>query len=123
VIIIHILLRINKVRPGAPSSTSGRFDEIPEGTQVLVTHGPAFERLDRVQTYLNADGTMVNPKGNISTALHRREEHWGSRELLENIRRVRPGLHLHGHVKEARGVLAAFGHQPLVNRTLLLNLT
>jgi len=102
------------VRPGAPSSTSGRFDEIPDGIHVLVTHGPAFERLDRVQTYIALDGSSAIPKTNsANAAVSRKEEHWGSRELADNIRRVRPGLHLHGHVKDARGVLTAFAHQPL----------
>jgi Icc-related predicted phosphoesterase len=111
------------VRPGAPSSTSGRFDEIPEGIHVLVTHGPSHERLDRVQTYLNTDGSKSQSPLLLKTAspaavqsVQRKEEHWGSRELAENIRRVRPALHLHGHVKDARGVLAAFAHQPLVRK-------
>ena len=114
-----------KVRPGAPSSTSGRFDEIPEGIHVLVTHGPSHERLDRVQTYLNTDGSksqspllLKSSSGSTAAAqsVQRKEEHWGSRELADNIRRVRPALHLHGHVKDARGVLAAFAHQPLVRQ-------
>ncbi|RYY86897.1 hypothetical protein EON63_04970 [archaeon] len=32
------------VRPGAPSNTSGSFDNIPAGVHVLCTHGPAFRR-------------------------------------------------------------------------------
>ena len=106
------------MRPGAPSSTSGRFDEIPEGIHVLVTHGPSHERLDRVQTYLNTDGSKsqlpLRGSTSVTQSVQRKEEHWGSRELTENIRRVRPALHLHGHVKDARGVLTAFAHQPLV---------
>ena len=107
------------MRPGAPSSTSGRFDEIPEGIHVLVTHGPSHERLDRVQTYVNTDGSksqspLLKSSASAAQSVQRKEEYWGSRELAENIRRVRPALHLHGHVKDARGVLAAFAHQPLV---------
>lgn len=82
------------IRSGAPSSTSGRFDEIPAETQVLLTHGPAYDRLDVV--------TAAETK-----------EHWGSRELAENLRRVRPGLHLHGHTKDSRGLLLPFGNSPL----------
>lgn len=63
-----------KVRSGAPSSTSGRFEDIPEGIQVLVTHGASLNCLD----------TSNLP---------------GSRELSDAIRRVKPSVHLHGHSK------------------------
>lgn len=82
------------IRPGAPSSTSGRFEDIPAGVHVLLTHVPAFHRLD-------------------ATTAAEVKEHWGSRELVEHLRRVRPGLHLHGHVKDSRGVLPAFANSPL----------
>jgi Icc-related predicted phosphoesterase len=42
------------------------------------------------------------------------KEHWGSRELAESIRRARPQVHLHGHVKDCKGVIPAFGNYPLV---------
>lgn len=82
------------LRPGAPSTTTSRFDDIPLGVHVLITHGPAWDRLD-----------VANSSDN--------KEHWGSRELLDALRRVRPGVHLHGHVKDARGFLPAFGNLPL----------
>lgn len=90
------------VRVGAPSSTSGRFEDIPESTQVLLTHGPAYGRLD-------------------GTAAAECQEHWGSRELGEAIRRVRPGLHLHGHVKDSRGVLFPFGNLPLTVNSCMVD--
>lgn len=89
------------VRKWAPRGTSGRFDEIPEGIHVLVTHGPAHGRLDQILTD-SSTGTGVEQR-----------ENWGSKELAENIRRVRPGLHLHGHVKDARGFIPGFGHAPM----------
>ena len=78
-----------QIRMGAPSSTSGRFDEIPEGTQVLVTHGPSAGVLD----------TTAAP---------------GSKELAEVIRQIKPEVHLHGHAKGAHGVSFPFAHSPLV---------
>jgi hypothetical protein len=78
-----------KVRAGAPASTTGRFDEIPEEVQVLVTHGAAAGVLDTV---------------NLP----------GARELGDSIRRAKPGLHLHGHSKGAHGVAPSFGKYPLV---------
>ena len=82
------------IRKGAPASTSGRFDEIPEEVQVLITHGAAAGVLD----------TTNLP---------------GSRELTEGIRRAKPGLHLHGHSKGAHGVVPAFAHYPLVVNSAL----
>ena len=82
----------NTLRPGAPASTSLKYDAIPAGIDVLVTHGPRHGVLDKV--------------GGV-------REHWGSQELGEAIRRVQPGLHLHGHIKEGRGFSAAFNKDPL----------
>jgi Icc-related predicted phosphoesterase len=82
------------VRKGAPASTSGRFDEIPEDTQVLITHGAASGVLD----------TSNLP---------------GSKELTEGIRRAKPALHLHGHSKGAHGVVPAFAKYPLVVNSAL----
>jgi hypothetical protein len=94
------------VRLGAPSSTNGRFDDIPVATQVLLSHGPAYDRLDMT----------VGGIGGTSNAY----EHWGSRELSEAIRTIKPGLHLHGHVKDARGFIPAFGNSPLsVNSSMV----
>jgi len=82
------------LRQEAPSTPKGRFDDIPLGINVLVTHGPAMDRLD----VTNCSETR---------------EHWGSAELLEALHRVKPGVHLHGHVKDARGFISAFGNLPL----------
>jgi Icc-related predicted phosphoesterase len=82
------------LRSGAPGSTTGRFDDIPFGIHVLITHGPAYDRLDM-------------------TLASECKEHWGSQELLDALRKVRPGVHLHGHVKDGRGFLPAFGNMPL----------
>lgn len=78
-------------RPGAPS-TSTRYEEIPTGLDVLITASAGHDRLDGI-----AGG----------------REHWGSRELAERIRKVQPLVHLHGHIKEGRGFVAAFNKAPL----------
>jgi hypothetical protein len=83
-----------KVRSGAPSSTSGRFEDVPEGVHVLVTHGAALNCLD----------TPTLP---------------GSRELAEALRRVKPSVHLHGHSRGAHGVVQAFAKNPLVINSAL----
>ena len=83
-----------RVRQGAPSSTSGRFEEVPEDVQVLVTHGAAAGVLD----------TATLP---------------GAKELGDAIRRSKPGLHLHGHSKGAHGVVPAFARYPIVVNSAL----
>lgn len=88
------------VRPGAPSSTSLRCDEIPSNIDMLITHGPSFGLLDKV--------------GGV-------REHWGSRELLEQIKKTEPKVHLHGHIKESRGFVSAFGKSPLVINASMTN--
>lgn len=90
------------IRPGAPTTTTGRFDDIPAGTHCLLTHGPAFDRLDTMYS-----GNSV--------------EHWGSRELSEVIRKIRPGLHLHGHVKDSRGIYPEFGNNPLTVNSAMVD--
>lgn len=54
---------------------------IPDDTQILITHGPAFGILD----------TVIN--GN----------HVGDKGLLKRIETVKPALHICGHIHEAHG--------------------
>jgi len=82
------------IRPGQPMSTSLRYEEIPAtNVDILVTHGPSLGCLDK------APGVREN---------------WGSKELSEAIERLEPSVHLHGHIKEARGFVKAFGKRPFV---------
>lgn len=58
------------------------WDLIPEGTDVLITHGPPYKILDQL-TYV--DGTLKN-------------EFVGCEDLLAAIQRVKPGVHIFGHI-------------------------
>lgn len=58
------------------------WDKIPKGIDVLVTHGPPYKLRD------------TNVQG----------EHCGCRELRKAIQRVRPKLHVCGHIHEGYGV-------------------
>jgi Icc-related predicted phosphoesterase len=60
------------------------YSQIPENTDVLVTHGPPFGMLDSPPDA---------------------EFHSGCRELLKAVVRVRPKLHVFGHVHGAHGIL------------------
>lgn len=57
------------------------WDRIPAGTDVLLTHGPPAGILDRC-----ADGREV-----------------GCADLLDAVQRVKPRLHVFGHIHEAYG--------------------
>jgi|APLak6261664116_1056043.scaffolds.fasta_scaffold21863_1 predicted phosphohydrolase len=61
--------------------------QVPEGTDVLITHTPPFGILDQV------------PGG----------EHVGCEELLKALQRVRPKVHVFGHIHEGYGVLEQDG--------------
>jgi predicted phosphohydrolase len=63
------------------------WSRIPEGTDVLVTHGPPLGILDRT-----ADGREV-----------------GCEDLLRRVEAVRPRLHVFGHIHEAYGRLERDG--------------
>ncbi|MEG2529872.1 MAG: metallophosphatase domain-containing protein [Anaerovoracaceae bacterium] len=58
------------------------WDLIPEGTDILITHGPAYGILDRTEGGDNA----------------------GCEELLSAIKRIKPKYHLFGHIHEGYGV-------------------
>lgn len=59
-----------------------KWDLIPEDTDVLITHGPAYGILDQTT----------------------RGERVGCEELLDAIKRIRPRMHVFGHIHEAYGI-------------------
>lgn len=59
---------------------------IPKNTDILITHGPALGILDHIGT----------------------AEQVGCRDLLRNIKRIKPKFHICGHVHEAYGVETEF---------------
>lgn len=62
----------------------GIYSRIPENIDILVTHGPAFGVLD--------------------TTLYRgKPKHVGSRALADHLQRIRPKLHVCGHVHQGYG--------------------
>jgi len=95
---------------GSPVTPSGpafgiRSDEkrerlycsIPADTEVLITHGPPFGILD------------CNPRSTL---------HQGDRVLLEAVKRVRPKIHVFGHIHGAYGIMQD-EHTTFVNAGLL----
>lgn len=73
------------------------YARIPDDTDVLITHGPPFGILDTAP-----DSGM----------------HSGCQELLEAVVRIRPKLHVFGHVHGAHGIFQT-DHTTFVNAALL----
>ena len=63
------------------------FSRIPEDTNVLLTHGPAFGILDSPSV----------------TSLIGGDDRLGCKILLEHVQRVKPKFHLFGHIHESHG--------------------
>ena len=72
----------------SPMDRARVYSGIPEGTDILVTHGPPYGVLDR-------------PSGT-----DRRD---GCRELLAAVSRIQPRLHVFGHVHGGYGTYRANG--------------
>ena len=64
------------------------FSRIPQGTDILITHGP--------------------PRGILDKALKQKEPQ-GCGQLLAAVRRVRPRLHIFGHIHEQYGMFSSSG--------------
>lgn len=104
-----------------------RFDEIPAGIDILVSHGAAYGKLDYSELrfcmppdqhdYYNAPrrGSFL---GESDPPVLTRK---GSRELLKAIVRTKCGLHLHGMAAEARGVMYSHEIKEGVSYPLTIN--
>ena len=76
------------------------WDLIPEGTDVLITHGPPYGILDRIL-----------PERGV--------EHLGCGELLKAVDRIQPRLHVFGHIHGGYG--DRWDHDTLFINASLLN--
>lgn len=76
---------------GTEELLKAKFALIPDDIDILVTHGPPYGILDTVKKY-----------GPFS---HEREVNVGSDSLLNNVIRIRPKLHIYGHIHEGYGQL------------------
>jgi predicted phosphodiesterase len=63
---------------------SGKWEAIPDNTDIVITHGPAFGTLDTV---------TGRPWDNLGCEL-----------LAERIERLRPKIHICGHIHSGRGI-------------------
>lgn len=79
------------------------WDLIPENTDVLITHGPAYGYCDKAPR--NGLGAWCT-------------EHTGCQDLLEKINEVRPAVHVFGHIHFSYGH-DANEHTYFLNASLL----
>lgn len=92
-----------------------RWGLIPDDTDVLITHMPPLGVLDLASQKLANEWptlftlkTSLLPPSTCSTCgfVHPGREHWGCPVLRDTVlNRVKPYLHLFGHVHEGNGTL------------------
>jgi Icc-related predicted phosphoesterase len=70
------------------------WDKIPEGTDIIITHTPPYGK-----------GDLLIPQ------YRRRNEdpNVGCKDLLDTIRRIKPSIHLSGHIHSGYGVVVENG--------------
>ncbi len=89
------------------------WDQIPQDTDVLVTHGPPMGWLDsveKVHTFINLDG---EPKEWVEV------EHVGCEELTKAVERVKPRVMAFGHIHSGYGKAIHPQGTIMVNASLL----
>lgn len=63
------------------------WDKIPRDTDILITHSPAYEMLDMVEA-------------NVGCPFDR---HFGCEDLADAIKRIKPKVHIFGHIHAGYG--------------------
>ena len=71
------------------ASADSHWAKIPDDTDVLITHGPAYNKLDKIMRPIRKDQTKLN---------------LGCPELGERIKDVNPQLHICGHIHSSQGI-------------------
>lgn len=70
------------------------WDKIPDDTDILITHGPPEGILDGVQNFFHDPNDMTSV---------------GCPHLREAVRRVKPKLHVFGHIHDQSGIMVSEG--------------
>ena len=89
-----------------PAELQSIYDRIPEGIDIVLSHGPPYgqgDRAPRLRSAPDAGGPW---------------EHVGSPELLAAILRIRPRLVIYGHIHEDGG-----WNRRLTGQTTLMNVS
>lgn len=88
----------NKIYPTSMS----KWSQIPEDTDILITHGPPYGILDKVEAFYSP---------NINESV-------GDKILIEKIEEVNPKYHIFGHIHEQSGILH-LGDTTYINASVL----
>ena len=105
--------RFNGQHPKAMAFTDKRenmaqyWDKIPEGLDILVTHGPSYGHLDRINSF---------PIYEIKESEFI-DGHIGDLSLDTRVKRIKPRIHLFGHCHEQGG------RQDMVGNTRCYNVS
>lgn len=75
------------------------WDMIPDGTNVLITHGP--------------------PKGILDMSDGKRDGHLGCADLVDALSRVIPSIHCFGHIHNPGGKIEEVGFTKFINASLM----
>ena len=76
-----------------------QWEMIPEGTDILITHGPCFGIVDQCPNFTDPNGPWI---------------HVGDEDLLVAVKRIKPRVHVSGHIHAGHGHLVQ-------RRTLFIN--
>ena len=89
------------------------FGKIPEETDILISHSPPYGILDMVPMY----SYQVEPTtGEMLKKC--KNKHTGNRELLKRVQKIKPKLHVFGHIHECSGA-QIHGDTLFVNAAIL----
>ena len=83
--------------PRNETELKSKWDKIPTDTDILVTHGPAWGKVDTVKN---------------------RNEHLGCELLAERIKEIKPKIHVCGHIHSGNGYMFD-GHTHSFNASVL----
>lgn len=83
---------------------SKHWELIPKGTDILITHGPAHKHGDKIRPEHVRVGET---------------QHIGCKDLLHYIKKIKPKLHVFGHIHECSGFMKSNGKTLFVNASSL----
>jgi len=88
---------------GSADHIRGMWERIPEDTDVLITHSPPHDVLDLAWDP-NGWNEREHEPCRVCKRSHQEFLHWGCRDLRQRVFKIRPKMHLFGHVHDDTGV-------------------
>jgi Icc-related predicted phosphoesterase len=96
-----------------PGMDKQLFGQIPEDTDILISHSPPYGILDVVPMY----SYQVDPQTN-KMVRKMQNQHTGNKELMKRVHKIKPKLHVFGHIHECSGA-EIHGDTLFVNAAIL----